>query len=175
MKNETTPAHDRNLSGNAAADKIREIAKHARSCLFGTFTGARRLEVRPMAVQEVDGSGNLWFLSGRTSEKNRDIEKDPRVQLLFANNDKVEFMSLEGTATIHTDRALKEKYWSPIAKTWFEQGVDDPELTVLQVQPTDGHYWDTVNGKTVTLLKIAVGAVTGKNSGVGVSGDLRVS
>jgi general stress protein 26 len=169
----TNPANVENLAGPAAVEKIRKIAKAARTCLFGTAHDDRSMDVRPMAVQEVDDSGCIWFLSGRSSNKNHRLEHDVHVQLFFANPGATEFLSLVGRASVSDDRALKEKFWTPMAKTWFPAGVDDPELTVIGVIVDSGHYWDTVHGKAVTLAKMAVGAVTGKNAGVGVEGGVR--
>ena len=64
--------------------------------------------------------------------------------------------------------------WSPIDKAWFEQGEDDPNISVIKVIPTDGHYWDTKNGKLISMLKIAVAAVTGKETRPGVAGNIKV-
>ncbi|MES2696673.1 MAG: pyridoxamine 5'-phosphate oxidase family protein [Verrucomicrobiota bacterium] len=162
-----------NLSGTAAAQKIREIAKSARICFFGTSPGKHPLDVVPMAVQDVDEAGNLWFLSGRSSQKNRHIAEDPRVQLLFANVGDSDYLSLHGVATISDSRADKEAHWTPIAKTWFTGGIDDPEVTVIKVEPSDGYYWDTEHGKMVATLKMAIGALTGKTMDDSVEGKVR--
>ena len=153
--------------------KIRELAKSARVCLFGTLPNKFPLAVRPMAVREVDEAGRLWFLSARSSDKNEHIAQDPRVQLLFAHASDSEYLTLEGVATISDDRALREKYWTPLAKTWIHEGVDDPELTVIRVDVRDGYYWDTEHGKPVALAKIAVGALTGKTIDDSVEGVVR--
>ena len=162
-----------NLATGPAVEKIRGLAEAARVCLFGTRPTEYPLHVRPMAVQEVDETGNLWFLSARSSEKNAHIEQDPRVQLLFANASKSEYLTIEGLATISDDRATREKHWTPLAKTWIHEGVDDPELTVIRVSVQDGYYWDTEHGKPIALAKIAVGAVTGKTMDDSVEGRVR--
>jgi general stress protein 26 len=168
-----SPANLDNLAGAPAIEKIRKIAEASRSCLFGTMHEGGSLDVRPMAVQKVDESGRLWFLSGRDSNKNHRLEHDSRVQLIFANPGASEYMSLSGRATVSDERALREKFWSPMATTWFPGGVDDPQLTVIGVEVDGGHYWDTVHGKAVTLAKIAAGAVTGRNLNVGIEGAVR--
>jgi general stress protein 26 len=167
---EADPTQD--LFGTAAAEKIREIAKAARICLFGTSPGKHPLDVVPMAVQEVDDAGNVFFLSGRSSHKNQHIAADPRVQLFFANVGDSDYMSLEGVATISDQKVDREKYWTPIAKTWFQGGVDDPEVTVIRVQPNQGYYWDTVHGKTVSMLKTVAGAISGKTMDDSVEGKV---
>lgn len=167
-------SHHQDVAGSSAAEKIREIAKHARFCLFGTALKQPPVAVRPMTVQNVDDTGALWFLSGRQTHTNQHIASDPLVQLFFANPDKQEFLTLDGTATIHTDRPTKEAHWTPFAKTWFNQGVDDPDLTVIRVQPAAGYYWDTKHGKTVAFLKSAAGMVIGKTLDDSLEGAVRL-
>jgi len=45
-----------------------------------------------------------------------------------------------------------------VVKIWFK----DPKLTILKVNPQDGYYWDTKDGKLVSLFKMAVSVITGK-------------
>ena len=162
-----------NLASDAAVEKIRQLATAARVGLLGTSEGHMPLEVRPMSVQHVDAAGNLWFLSARSSLQNRQISRHPQAQLLFSNPGASEFLSLQGRAFVTDSRPLKEKYWSPLATGWFPGGIDDPELTVLRFQPEQGHYWDTEYGKTITLLAVVAGALTGQPLSAGVQGDLK--
>lgn len=161
-----------NLTGAGAIKKMKEIAEAARVCLFGTRAG-KTLAVRPMAVQGVDAKGNVWLLSGRSSAKNRQIGRNPRVQLLFANVGKAQYLNLHGVASIHDDPKTRRAHWTPLAKTWFHDGVDDPETTVIKVRIESGYYWDTEHGKTVAMLQMAVGAVTGRTFDDSVEGVVK--
>lgn len=171
MKKPTSPDAT-NLSRDAAVEKIRQIVKSTRVCLFGSSEGHPPLEVRPMSVQDVDAVGNVWFLSAASSFQNRQIGRHPQVQLFFANPGTSEYLSLEGRAFISDSRPLKEKYWNPLAAAWFKQGIDDPELTVIRVQTEHGHYWDTEYGKAATMLSLVVGAVTGAPVAAGKHGEV---
>jgi len=57
---------------------------------------------------------------------------------------------------------------------WFEEGKDDPKVSLIRVQPTIAHYWDTEDGKLVTMAKILTRAATGADISTGVEGDLNV-
>jgi general stress protein 26 len=127
-----------------------------------------------MSTQEVDDNGNFWFLSSKSSNKNFEIGEDPRVQLFYSNHSNSEYLSVFGTATTFRDREKLEEIWSPIAKAWFEQGKDDPDLTCIRVVPEDAYYWDTKNGKVVSLIKIFASAVGGKTFDEGIEGSLKV-
>ena len=70
----------KNLTATDAVEKIREIAKDANICMFVTDLSNLPLAGRPMATQEVDEEGNIWFMSDRNSNKNKEIAKDDKVQ-----------------------------------------------------------------------------------------------
>jgi len=163
-----------NLTNQDAIDKFKEIVSHESVCLFTTKLTEVPLTTRPMSVQKVCDQGNFWFLSPDDSEKNLEIENDPRVQLFISNRSNYEFLSLYGKATITRDREKIDELWSDIAKAWFPKGKDDPHLTVIKVTPEEGFYWDTKDGKLISLIKIAASAITGKKMVEGVEGTVSV-
>ena len=164
----------KNLHDKEAVEKIQKLAKSANICMFTTNLTELPLTSVPMATQEVDDEGNLWFLSGKNSHKNQHIQSDPRVQLFYTNTGSSEFLSVYGNGTITTDREEIEKLWTPIAKAWFTEGKDDPDLTVIKITPEEAYYWDTKNSKAVSMLKILAATVTGKTMDDGVEGKLSV-
>lgn len=163
----------KNLEGPDAWVKIKEIAEKADTCFLCTSikTGLP-FSTRPMAVLQVDNDGNLWFLSSNDSSKNAEISKDPLVQLLFQESPHSGFMNVYGIAEISTDKAKIEEIWTPLAKTWFTGGKDDPRVTVIKVSPTQGHYWDNKHGKAIAFLKMVTGAIIGKTLDDSIEGDL---
>ena len=165
----------KNLTATDAVEKIREIAKDANICMFVTDLSSLPLSGRPMATQEVDEQGNIWFMSDRNSDKNRHIEDDEQVQLFYSHTTNYEYLSIFGRAEIVTDRSKIEKLWTPMAKTWFKEGKDDPNISLIKVIPEDAYYWDTKNNKMVSLIKFAMGAIgiTPKDDG-GIEGKLKV-
>ncbi|WP_026705741.1 pyridoxamine 5'-phosphate oxidase family protein [Flavobacterium soli] len=164
----------KNLTNEKAVAKLKKLAEASRICMFCTDLNHTPFSTRPMSVQEVDEMGNLWFLSSADSNKNFEIRQDESVQLLFSNVSDSEYLSVYGKAFIYKDKTTIEDKWSPLAKAWFTEGKDDPNLTVLRVQPEFVYYWDTKNGKMVSMLKIAAGAIIGKTMDDGVEGKLSV-
>ncbi len=161
-----------NLSGEKAVDKIKDLAK-GETCFFCTgFTAGKPVTVRPMSVLKIDDHGNCWFLSANDSDKNRDIETDPHVQLLFKGSSHSDFLSIYGKATVTTDRSMIKELWEPIFKTWFTEGEDDPRITVIKVSPDQGYYWDNKHGSAIALIKMAAGALTGKTLDDSIEGKI---
>jgi general stress protein 26 len=165
----------KDLQGNEAGKKIKELAGKTNSCFFCTaITPGQPINTRPMAVQKMDEEGNLWFLSANDSHKNVEIAKDNRVQLLFQGSAHSNFLSLYGVATISTDKELIKELWEPILKTWFTSGIDDPRITAIKVETTEGYYWDNKHGDAVAFVKMAAGAIMGKTMDDSIEGKLTV-
>ena len=164
----------KNLTHQEAIDKFKEIVDHESICLLTTRLSEVPLTTRPMSVQKVCDQGNFWFLSRSDSDKNQEITTDPRVQLFFSNPSKYEFLSVYGKASITRDRKKIDELWTNIAKAWFPEGKDDPSVTVIKVTPEEGFYWDTKDGKLVSMIKILASAVSGKTLEEGVEGTVSV-
>ncbi|RYD57338.1 MAG: general stress protein [Sphingobacteriales bacterium] len=164
----------KNLRNQEAIDKIKEIAEGIKTCMFCTSAMGVLFETRPMATREVDEEGNIWFLSAKGSNKNEEIKQDDQVQLIYADNSSSTYMVVYGHADVFYDRQKVEELWNPLIKTWFHEGKDDPNISIIRVRPDDAYYWDTKNGKMVSFLKIVAGAITGKTADDGVEGRLDV-
>jgi len=160
------------LMGKEAGKKIKELAEKNSTCFFLTdITSGDPTSVRPMSATKIDEEGNFYFLSANDSQKNADIEKDSKVQLLFQGSNS-DFLSVYGEAIILTDRALIEELWEPIVKTWFTGGVNDPRITVLKVTTIEAYYWDNKHGDAIALIKMAAGALLGKTMDDSIEGSL---
>lgn len=164
-----------NLVNTEAAKKLKELSEKARICMFSTDLTKLPIKSRPMSLQETDNEGNLWFISSNDSNKNFEINEDKRVQLFFMNNSNSEYLSVFGEAFIYNDKNTIEEKWSVFANAWFD-GKDDPQVTIIRIQPSETYYWDTKAGKLVTLLSFAKAIVSGKetDNSDGVEGTLNV-
>lgn len=163
-----------NLTNEEAINKLKELAEDARVCMFCTNLMDQPISARPMAIEEVDEEGNLWFISSIESVKNAEINEDSNVQLFFNNTGSSEYLSVYGYAKIYKDRHTIEEKWTTMAEAWFD-GKNDPDVSILKVTPMETKYWDTKDGKVVTLLKIASSIITGnKDNEGGVEGNLNI-
>lgn len=165
----------KDLQGAEAINQIKELVEGAKTCFFCTdLKTGKPFSARGMAVQKVDDQGNVWFLSAKDSDKNRHIQSDPFVQLLFQGSANSDFMTLYGQATISTDKAKIKELWTPIAKVWFTEGEDDPRISAIKVSPSEGYYWTTKNGMIVSMVKMIAGAIAGKTMDDSIEGQLQL-
>ncbi|GAA5144940.1 hypothetical protein GCM10023213_35890 [Prosthecobacter algae] len=175
IQQQQTEDNHQDLSAQDAIEKIKALVQKAQTCFFCTLvsTGGAP-HARPMAVQQVDDAGSLWFLSADDSHKNQELDTDHAVTLFFQGSAHSDFLQLNGTASISRDKAKIKELWNPIIKTWFTGGVDDPRITVIKVTPEDGYYWDTKHGNAIAGLKMMVGALLGKTMDDSIEGSLKV-
>jgi general stress protein 26 len=59
-------------------------------------------------------------------------------------------------------------------KVWFTGGIDDPRISVIKVEPTEGYYWDNKHGNAIAFVKQLAGAVIGKTIDDSIEGKLVV-
>ncbi len=168
------PEQYKDLTDHEGVEKLKELIDHNSICLFSTDLKNLPISTRPMAVQKVDDEGNLWMLSAKDSDKNKQIAENPHVQLFFAKTSDSEFLSVYGNAFIYFDKVLIDELWNPMAKAWFTEGKDDPRISVIKVEPLQSYYWDTRNGKMISMLKIIGSAIAGQKPNEGVEGKLKV-
>lgn len=162
-----------NLYDDKAREKIKKLAEDIDFCMLVTNMGEKPLNAVPMSTKQVDEHGAVWFLSLKNSEHNKNIEKDSDVQLLYSGTSKMEFLSLYGEAFIETNRAVIKELYSKADNAWFD-GEDDPNITAIKVNPKEAYYWDNKNNKMVTMFKLGVAAVSGKNQDIGEKGKLNL-
>ena len=161
------------LINDEAKAKLTEMAKGIDFALMATGLAQAPFHTIPMSTKSVDEAGCIWFLSGKDSTHNANIEADGRVQLNYADVKAFEFMTVYGTAEIVTDKSKLNELYGSSDDAWFD-GVDDPNLSAIKVCPLDAHYWDPKNGKLITMFHIGVGAITGEKPDLMDQGELRV-
>lgn len=174
ISNEYTMSNIENLSSTEGVQKLQELVNDANICIFVSNLSETPLASRPMSTLKVDENGCLWFFSKENSSKEQEIKNDNRVQLFYSNKNSSEYLSVYGEAELLKDQQKVDELWSPMAKAWFTEGKEDPSIEIIKVTPRDVYYWDTKNNKAVSLIKIAIGAVTGKKMDDGVQGKITV-
>src|ERR1700760_1156351 len=173
--NQNQPENNtQNLSGAEAIKKIKELADKA-TCFFCTNikTGIP-FSTRPMSVHKVDNHGNFWFLSANDSHLNKELSTDPFAHLLFQRSAHSDYLNIYGIAEISTDKEKIKELWEPIYKTWFTEGENDPRITVIKLEPSEGYYWDNKHGNAIAFVKMLAGAVIGKTLDDSIEGTIEV-
>lgn len=91
-----------------------------------------------------------------------EIKEDARVQLFFSHPSKNSYLIVNGDAEIIIDKNKVEELWSPLVKTWFKEGIDDPNISLIKVNTKSVYYWDTDGNKMINFFKMIASVATGK-------------
>ncbi|MCZ7684657.1 MAG: pyridoxamine 5'-phosphate oxidase family protein [Sandaracinaceae bacterium] len=119
------------------------------------------MRARPMALAQVEESGDLWFVTGVGSGKVEEVLNDPHVVVTFQG--RKQFASISGRAEIVGDEERIEALWRDEWGEWFPQGKDDPRLALLHVRATEAEWWDeSVARGAKHALDAAKAALSGK-------------
>lgn len=143
-----------NLPQPASIQKLKELVGEINICLFCTnLKTDDGSTCRPMEALKVCDQGNIWFFSDVNSDKNKEIKEDKHAQLYFSDPSKKNYFIVNGDAEVIIDKEKTKELWSPMIKTWFKGGKDDPTISIIKVKPQSAYYWDADGNKMINFLK----------------------
>jgi general stress protein 26 len=131
--------------------KLNELTKGIDFAMLTTVRSNGSLHSCPMATQEVDSDGIIWFFSHVNTEKVEAIRFEPRVNLAYSDADGQQYVSISGKCELVREHVKAKQIWKPVYETWFPKGIDDPNLILLKVYVQEADYWDASAGRMVPL------------------------
>src|SRR5919112_5957683 len=78
--------------------KLRELIKDIQIAMLTTVTEDGTLRSRPMATQQAEFDGDLWFFTQANSPKVEELWHDRHVNVSYAAPDENRYVSVSGTA-----------------------------------------------------------------------------
>ena len=147
--------------------KLADLIAEAGIAMLTTAEADGTLRSRPLATLEMDSEGKLWFFTAMSSGKVSEIDQHRKVNLSYVNLDKQDYVSVSGHARLFRDPEKMRELWTPWVEPWFPEGLDDPDLGLLEVTVDDAEYWDAPASKTQRLLGLAKALSSGKTDRLG--------
>jgi general stress protein 26 len=143
-------------------EKLRELTSKCNVCMLGTFDNESRVTFRPMAHVDVDDLGNIWFFVGVNSPKAAQVNANPNVYLNFSCESESTYLTIEGVASIsNINRDRMKELFTPFVKSWFPDGLNDPQLGLMVVHPLEIDYWVNDESKILTYIKMLTKTIAG--------------
>jgi general stress protein 26 len=140
--------------------KVHDLIKSTRIAMLTTVAPDGRLISKPMANQDVEFDGDVWFIAERDSVKVRNIQANPQVNVAYSSSDS--WVSLSGTASVVDDQAKLAELWDTFTDAWMEGGPENPNNILIRVQADSAEYWDTPGSKVTQVANLLKAKVTGK-------------
>lgn len=116
--------------------RARKIVNSSEVFVLSTVDGRNRPQSRFMGAKLVDKGMTIYMETYARSRKIRQIEKNPRIQLLFATKDYSEVVTLSGKASMDKSMTVRKRIWkeNPASAEYFS-GYDDPALGLIRFKP----------------------------------------
>jgi general stress protein 26 len=134
------------LTGDDAVARVRDLLPSFRSAMLVTHAmdGADP-HARPMGLvgDAAAFDGSLWFFSDERSRKIAEIARQPRASLVLQSDRDHAYLHALGWASVVDDRARMRELYTPILRTWFPEGLEDPHLTLIRFDVERAEYWDS--------------------------------
>lgn len=143
---------------NALFEKIKDI----QIAMLSTVEPDGTIRSRPMRHMQAKEEGVLYFFTGHDSSKADEIKNDSHVNLSYAQPDDNLYVSVSGRAQVYRDQQKIDELWNPLLKSWFPEGKEDPNISILKVTIDQAEYWDSPNSAVVHLYGVVKAAITGE-------------
>jgi general stress protein 26 len=153
------------MSSETGIERVWDIIGKVGVCMLTTqFEGglrARPLEARPDRV-----AGIIWFVTDLRSGKEREIEAEHDVGLVFIDMKDKAYLSLTARAEVRRDHAKAAEIWKSTDNVWWK-GPNDPNVCVLRVRPLTAELWDGPASAAVAAFEFAKARLTGGKPNLG--------
>ena len=141
-------------------EKVHDLIRKTRIAMLTSSDADGRLVSKPMATQDVELDGDVWFIAERGSEKVRNVTARPQVNVAYAGSSS--WVSLSGTAAVIEDPAKLAELWNTFTDAWMEGGPENPDNVLIKVDASSAEYWDGPGSKVTQVLNLVKSKVTGE-------------
>lgn len=154
MTDQPTPTR----TDREAVEHVVELIKGQRTAMVTTRNEDGLLVSRPLACQESEFDGTVWFFCRAIGPLAAQVRADAVCNVAYTEEGR--WVSLAGRGEIVHDVAKNKEMWSPFAKAYFGLEHDDPDVALLKVTTETAHYWDSP-GKVVQVNGLVKALATG--------------
>ncbi len=164
---------DKQTQSDPGMGKLADLIDGAKIAMLTTEEPDGALRSRPLATLQMDSEGHLWFFTALSSGKVEEIDQHRKVNLSYANTSTENYVSISGHARLLRDRRKMEELWTPWVKPWFQNGLDDPDLALLEVTIDEAEFWDAPASRMQRLFGLTRALSGGDKSQLGEHGKVR--
>jgi general stress protein 26 len=161
------------MEDGKSVDRVWEIIEKIGVCMLTTHA-ANGLRARPLEARPDRAEGLIWFVTDRHSGKEREIEAEHDVGLVFIDHKDKAYLSITARAEIRDDRVKTAEIWKSSDGAWWS-GPDDPNVCVIRVRPLIAELWDGPVSQAVAVFEFAKTRLTGAKPDLGENRKVTVA
>jgi general stress protein 26 len=155
--------------------KFYELVDDIEIAMMTTRRADGHLRSRAMATQKAAPGADLWFVTTAGSDKLRELEGDPHLNLAYYKDANSEWISVSGLSAVSTDRATIRELYEPDWSIWFPKDgadprhgtADDPRMVLIGVTVHAAEFLSVDKPRPLILFELAKGWVTGTEPELG--------
>ncbi len=102
-----------------------------------------RLHMQPMTPYPDQAANRIYFIVSSDTELVGALPKADRACFTFQTPDESFYACITGPISISEDGEKLDELWSIVAAAFFEEGRDDPKVTLLEMVPENAAVWTT--------------------------------
>ena len=153
------------MAENADVAKVAELAKGIRIAMLTTIDTEGHLTARPMAQQEVEFDGDLWFFVEADSRTASNLAREAKAGVTLTSDST--WVSLSGTGEVVRDVAKAKELWNSWVEAWLPEGPEDANVALIKFSAESAEYWDTPGGRVASIVSFAKAKITGERTTMG--------
>ena len=152
---------------DAPLHSLKQAIEGMHVAMLTTVDADGRLSSKPMYLLEHDAQGQFWFFTQSPADMLDPSEPYRRANLAFSAEGSSRYVSVSCVGEIVHDRQRIEELWTPMARPWFSEGADSPDLACLRFVPIRAELWEGPGIGVCKALAMAVSVVSGKPVALG--------
>lgn len=127
---------------HATKRTILSIIRTAESVALSTIDSDGAPSTRAMLNLPDNTLEEIWFTTNTSSRKVEQIKKNSQGSAYFCLPMKWKGVLLKGTLTVVESLETKHEIWRPNWSIYYPIGVEDPDFTLLRLQPKKGYLYN---------------------------------
>lgn len=128
---ETNPHH--------TAEHREEFWDRLEDCRSGMLEVGGRFV--PMTHNLEPEDGRIWFLTAKGTDMAAAAAANEESRYVVSNDSQALYVAVKGVLHRSDDPQKLEEVWNEMAKLWFEEGKQDPDLELIYLQPKTAEVW----------------------------------
>lgn len=130
------------------------------------------LHMQPMSPQLDRDTDTIWFFAKKNAEMVEAIKPGSHAHFCVVGKKHDYHACLAGPISVELQTAKRDEYWNGVVEAWFEDGKDDPQLTMLKLKLDDAKIWASTDSALKFGWEIAKANVSDSDPDVGVTKHL---
>ncbi|MBN1410312.1 MAG: pyridoxamine 5'-phosphate oxidase family protein [Spirochaetales bacterium] len=125
------------------------LMKTAKACFLSSINQDGTSEIRALlnlrnsgmypSLKELferhDGDFLIYLSTNTSSAKVAQVKDNPNIALYYCNPENFQGVMFTGRAELVHDPSVKKALWQKDWNTYYPQGIDDPDYTVIRLKP----------------------------------------